>query len=137
MLVPCFRTDQIRIVTGDTSIDNHTPGPGPGRLVPSSHQRSELSNSILGIFRRGDNRVWKCISIPNCLGENTILIRISNGDLKCRRMMIPAAPNRGIRSSVGMLALPVRPLFNNMSIRTCMPQISEVTFLCIRKCVNC
>ena len=23
--------------------DNHSPGPGPGRLVPSSHQRSELS----------------------------------------------------------------------------------------------
>ena len=39
--------------------DNHTPGPGPGRLVSSSHQRSELSNSILGTFSRGDNRVRK------------------------------------------------------------------------------
>ena len=48
--------------------DNHSPGPGPGRLVPSSHQRSELSNTILGTFSRGDKRVWKCIPIPNGLG---------------------------------------------------------------------
>ena len=34
--------------------DNHSPGPGPGRLVPSSHQRSELSNTIFGTFSRGD-----------------------------------------------------------------------------------
>ena len=36
--------------------DNHSPGPGPGpgRLLPSSHQRSELSNTILGTFSRGD-----------------------------------------------------------------------------------
>ena len=26
--------------------DNHSPGPGPRRLVPSSHQRSELSSGI-------------------------------------------------------------------------------------------
>ena len=36
--------------------DNHSPGPGPGRLVPSSHQRSELSNTILCTFSRGDKR---------------------------------------------------------------------------------
>ena len=30
--------------------DNHSPG--PGRLVPSSHQRSELSNTILGTFQK-------------------------------------------------------------------------------------
>ena len=58
--------------------DNLTPG--PGRLVLSSHQRSELSNSILGI----DSRVWKCIPIPNGLGEKATLVNIciSNGDLK-------------------------------------------------------
>ena len=48
--------------------DNHLPGPGPGRLVPSSHQRSELSNTILGTFSRGDKRVWMCIPVPNGLG---------------------------------------------------------------------
>ena len=48
--------------------DNNSPGPGPGRLVPSSHQRSELSNTIIGTFSRGDKEVWKCIPIPNDLG---------------------------------------------------------------------
>ena len=32
--------------------DNHSPGPVIRELVPSSHQRSELSNTILFIFRR-------------------------------------------------------------------------------------
>ena len=49
--------------------DSHSPGPEPGRLVPSSsHQRSELSNTILGTFSRGNKRVWKCIPIPNGRG---------------------------------------------------------------------
>ena len=30
--------------------DNHSPGPVIRELVPSSHQRSELSNAILCIF---------------------------------------------------------------------------------------
>ena len=30
--------------------DNHSPGPVIRELVPSSHQRSELSNTILCIF---------------------------------------------------------------------------------------
>ena len=46
--------------------DNHSPG--PGRLVPSSHQRSELSNTILGTLSRGEKRVWKCIPIHNGRG---------------------------------------------------------------------
>ena len=32
--------------------DNHSPGPVIRELVPSSHQRSELSNTILCIFNR-------------------------------------------------------------------------------------
>ena len=32
--------------------DNHSPGPVIGELVPSSHQRSELRNTILCIFSR-------------------------------------------------------------------------------------
>ena len=76
--------------------DTHSPGSGPGR-VPSSHQRSELSNTILGTFSRGDKRVWRCTPIPNCLGKKDTLINISvsNGDLICNRMIIPAAPNQG------------------------------------------
>ena len=58
------------LFTGYTRQDNnHSTGPGPGRLVPSSHHRSELSNTILFTFSRGDKRVWKCIPIPNGLGE--------------------------------------------------------------------
>ena len=30
--------------------DNHSPGPVIRELVPSSHQRSELSNTVLCIF---------------------------------------------------------------------------------------
>ena len=32
--------------------DNHSSGPVIGELVPSSHQRSELSNTILCLFSR-------------------------------------------------------------------------------------
>ena len=32
--------------------DNHSPGPVIRELVPSSHQRSELSNTIVCIFSR-------------------------------------------------------------------------------------
>ena len=46
---------------------NHSPGPWPGRLVPSSPQSSELGNSILDLFSRRDKRVWKCIPIRNGL----------------------------------------------------------------------
>ena len=75
--------------------DNHSPG--PGRLVPSSHQRSELSNTILCTFSRGDKRIWKCIPVPNGLGGKATLINISvsTGDLICNGMIIPAAPNQG------------------------------------------
>ena len=77
--------------------NNHSPGPGPGRQVPSSHQRSELNNTILSTFSRGDKRIWKCIPIPNGLEEKATLLNISvsNGDSICHRMMIPAAPNQG------------------------------------------
>ena len=32
------------LFTGDTSKDNHSPGPVLGKLVPSPHKRSKLSN---------------------------------------------------------------------------------------------
>ena len=52
--------------------DNHSPEPVPGSLVHSSHQTSEISNTILCTFRNG-------------LGNEATLINISfsNGDLSC------------------------------------------------------
>ena len=58
-------------------------------------------------------------------------ISISNEDLICHRMMIPAAPNqvdrltKGIRSSVGILALSFRPLYNNLSLLAVSPPFLE------------
>ena len=77
--------------------DNHLPRPGPGRLDPSCQQRSELSNTILGTFSRGDKRVWKCIPVPNGLGEKATLINISvrKGNLIYHRTIIPVAPKQG------------------------------------------
>ena len=43
---------------------NHSSGPWPGRLAPSSHQRSERSNSILGTFSRGDKKRLEVYSNP-------------------------------------------------------------------------
>ena len=100
--LPNFTSCRIRIrnvywwhVTCQNS--NHSLGPWPGRLVPSSHQRRELSNTIFGTFSRGDKRVWKCIPIPNCLGEKATLINISvsSGNLIRYRMIIPAMPSQG------------------------------------------
>ena len=56
-------------------------------------------NAILGTFSRGDKRVWKCIPVPNSLGgggvATLINISVSNGDLICHTIIIPAAPNQG------------------------------------------
>ena len=48
--------------------DNHSPGPVIGELVPRSHQKSELSNTILCIFSRWDQRIGEGIPIPDSLG---------------------------------------------------------------------
>ena len=56
--------------------DNHSPGPVIRELVPNSHQRSELSNTILCIFSRGDQRIEDGIPIPDSLGEEATFINI-------------------------------------------------------------
>ena len=56
--------------------DNHSPGPVIRELVPSSHQRSELSNTILCIFSGWDQRVGEGIPIPDSLGEEATFINI-------------------------------------------------------------
>ena len=91
--------------------DNHLPGLMIRELVASSHQRSELSNTILCIFSRSDQRIGEGIPIPDSLGEEATFINIciSNGSLKCHRVLISTTPSFGIRSSVDTLALHLRP----------------------------
>ena len=70
--------------------DEYSPGPVIRELVPSSHQRSELSNTILCIYSI-------CIPIPVSLGEEATFINIciSNGSLKCHRVLISSTPSFG------------------------------------------
>ena len=77
--------------------DNHSPGPVIRELVPSSHQRSELSNTILCIFSGWDQRIGEGIPIPVSLGEEATFINIciGNGSLKCHRVLIPTTPSFG------------------------------------------
>ena len=77
--------------------DNHSPGPVIRELVPSFHQRSELSNTILCIFSRWDQRIGEGIPIPDSLGEEATFINIciGNGSLKCHRVLIPTTPSFG------------------------------------------
>ena len=57
-------------------------------LVPSSHQRCELSNTILP---------EQSFPIPDSLGEEATFINIciSNGNLKCHRVLISTTPGFG------------------------------------------
>ena len=77
--------------------DNHSPGPVIRELVPSSHQRSELSNTILCIFSGWDQRIGEGIPIPDSLGEEATFINIciGNGSLKCHRVLIPTTHSFG------------------------------------------
>ena len=77
--------------------DNHSPGPVIRELVPSSHQRSELSNTILCIFSEWDQRIGEGIPIPDSLGVEATFINIciGNGSLKCHRVLIPTTPSFG------------------------------------------
>ena len=66
-------------------------------LVPSSHQRTEHSNTILCIFSRWDQRIGEGIPIPDSLGyEATVInICISNGSMKCHRVLISTTTSLG------------------------------------------
>ena len=77
--------------------DNHSPGPVIRELIPSSHQRSELSNTILCIFSGWDQRIGEGIPIPDSLGEEATFINIciGNGSLKCHRVLISTAQSFG------------------------------------------
>ena len=77
--------------------DNHSTGPVIRELVPSSHQRSELSNTILCIFSGWDQKTGEGIPIPDSLGEEATFINIciGNGSLNCHRVLISTTPSFG------------------------------------------
>ena len=114
--------------------DNHSPGPVIRELVPSSHQRSELSNTILCIFSGLDQRIGEGIPIPDSLGEEATFINIciGNGSLKCHRVLISTTPSFGVRSSVGTLALLLRPLYSNISLLSFLLFLRDSHFNCPR-----
>ena len=89
-----------------------------GKLVPSSHQRRAFNNTILYNFSRWDQRIREDISIPDSLGEEATFINIciSNGVWNAFECWFLPRLVLGIRSSVGILALPLRPLYSSMSI---------------------
>ena len=96
---PCPRgqdqdQDSLLVTRWNTS---HSPGPVIRELVPSSHQRSELRNTILCIFSGWDQRIWEGIPIPDSLGEETTFINIciGNGSLKRQRVLISTTPSFG------------------------------------------
>ena len=63
-LICSFLTQNQNCLLVTLQNDNHSPGPGLGRLVCNYHQRSELSNSILGAFHRGDKRSVGILALP-------------------------------------------------------------------------
>ena len=77
--------------------DNHSSGPVIRELVPSSHQTSDLSNTILRIFSRWDQRIGEGFPIADSLGEEAtfISICISNESLKCNTVLISTPPSFG------------------------------------------
>ena len=76
--------------------DNHSPRPGPGRLVPSSHRRSELQTPSSAPSAEEITESGSAFQSLMAWGKATLInISISNGDQICQRMVIPAAPIQG------------------------------------------
>ena len=78
-LIPSMCQDQDSLLVKRRN-DIHSPGPVIRELVPSSHQRSELSNTILCIFSRWDQRIGEGIPIPDSPGEEATFINICKGN---------------------------------------------------------
>ena len=114
--------------------DNHSPGPVIRELVPSSHQRSELSNTILCIFSGWDQRIGEGIPIPDSLGEEATFINIctGNGVWNAIEFWFLQRLVLGIRSSVGTLALPLRPLYSNITLLSFLLFLRDSHFNCPR-----
>ena len=98
--------------------DNHPPRPVIRELVPSSHQRSELGNTILCIFSGQDQRIGEGIPIPDSLGEEATFINIciGNGSLKCHRVLIPTTPSFGDKVICWYTGFTFKTLYSNISL---------------------
>ena len=68
-----------------------------GKLVPSPHKRSKLSNWIYCTLRSSDKGICHKVPISYSLGEETGLVYISpsHWDLECQGVMIPGTPDGG------------------------------------------
>ena len=68
-----------------------------GKLVPSPHKRSKLSNCIYCTLRSSDKGICHKVPISYSLGEETGLVYISpsHWDLECQGVMIPGTPDGG------------------------------------------
>ena len=69
--------------------------------------------------------------MPDSMGEEATFINIciSNGGLKCHRVLISTTPSFG-ESSVGTLALPLRPLYSNISLLSFLLFLRDSHFNC-------
>ena len=69
----------------------------PGKLVPSSHKRSELRHTINRLFSRETKRIMGVIPVSDSPRKEVIFIGVctSSGYLKCQRVLISAVPNLG------------------------------------------
>ena len=57
-------------------IGNTSPGRAPGgKLVPGSHKRCELGQTVIRHFSRGDQRIREVIPVPDSLWKETTFVR--------------------------------------------------------------
>ena len=114
--------------------DNHSPGPVIRELVPSSHKRSELSNTILCIFSRWDQRIGEGIPIPDSWGEEATFINIciSNGSLKCHRVLISTTPSFGNKVICWYIGFTCKTLYSNISLLSFLLFLRDSHFNCTR-----
>ena len=99
-------------------IDNTSPGGGAGgecgpekKLVPGSHKRCELGHTVIRHFSRGDKKIREVIPVPVSLWKETTFVHfLAEGICKAKECWFLQRLFFGIRISVGILALPFRPL---------------------------
>ena len=77
------------------------------KLVPRTHERSELGHTLIRHFSSEKERAREIIPVTDSLGKETTFI-----GLKCHRLIISIMPSLGDK----VLALPVRPMYSNRSI---------------------
>ena len=114
--------------------DNHSPGPVIRELVPNSHQRSELRNTILCIFSGWDQRIGEGIPIPDSLGKETTFINIciGYGSLKCQRVLISTTPSFEDKVICWYTGFTFKTLYSNISLLSFLLFLRDSHFNCPR-----